>query len=386
MTGAGRFSAATPTLLFVAAAALGAALTLRLTFSAAESVEAAPLTLDMAVALHGLMLDTAAAPKHAHAARLVLMADSMAVGYAPEDQLNIRLKEVVKHRAPGDLAIDVRSLATLGMTPFDYYFLADFVAATEPDIVLYGLNLSTFGAPTRQTLSKPEFAAFVHPRRVGEALAMPIYWAGLTADRLLFYVAMIRGRLLDRWMATRRSQAQVDTAFRALHVSTGNGLGTDPFETLERAGRRRLLGEWRVNGVKPRLSLAGIEAQFGPALHGIASDHPVLAALGATVKILAERGATVLVYVHPINIDHFRTMAALDQAGLAETIRSARSVVLDAGGDLLDLHALFPDDMFGDASGHFSCEVDRHGPQSLAEHLHPYILQAARQRPRLDTP
>jgi hypothetical protein len=132
-----------------------------------------------------------------------------------------------------------------------------------------------------------------------------------------------------------------------------------------------------------RYNLRGEREHFDRVLQELAPDHPVLVMLGAAVRFFTTEGIDTLVYLNPINVEHLALLGVLDEAALQETVNVIERVVLESGGDFLDLHDLLPDRGFRDGPGHFAFEGEIDGPARLARALAPHIVpRAERPQPR----
>jgi hypothetical protein len=214
----------------------------------------------------------------------------------------------------------------------------------------------------RVTFARPELAGLIAPERIPEALALPLYWTGLTADRLLSYVATMQLGAVPAWTEL------------ALHQTSASKLRHSLFRAAESLGapaeeRFRGLRFLRAAQIRPTSGRFDAERElerFGAALAGVGVDHPVLRALGATTRDFRRAGVPVYVYVNPVNVDNLEAIGVLDRAALARTLASVESVVTTAGGRYSDFHALLPDAGFRDPAGHFSDTGDVDGAQILA--------------------
>ena len=141
-------------------------------------------------------------------AHVAFLGDSMIVSYPEGRRVPDRLQERLDALSGEPGRLRVHAVAAPGMGAFDYYFLVDFVAAARPDVVILPFNLTSFAEAWRGTFSRPELVGFIEPSRLPGALGLPLDWIGVTADRLLSYVALVQAGGFDRWLpgGTTRSE------------------------------------------------------------------------------------------------------------------------------------------------------------------------------------
>jgi len=307
-----------------------------------------------------------------------LLGDSMAISYREPKQIPSRLQEAVDELGAESPPIRVHSLASPGMGPFDFYFLAERVAATAPDQVILPVNLTSLSEGWHAAFARPQLAGLLPPSRLLEALGLPLEHIGVTADRLLAYVALAQAGALEAWRKISFRQAKLGVAQDQLadRVSTSVGSQTEQRFALDAFVYNR--SREVDSGLRPRLTTFGVEQRFAPALRGVEPDFPVLQMLGAAVRAFRERGIEVLVYTSPLNLEHIEAIGADDPDGLARTLASIRAVSEGAGARFLDLHDLIPDAGFRDFAGHLSTTPAHDGPQRVATQLAPLVIESAR--------
>jgi hypothetical protein len=282
------------------------------------------------------------------------MGDSTVVCYPnPEcvsKQFRLALSQV--NGRPGDPRFAVHDLAQPGMGAFDFYFLAAEIARVRPDLVVIPFNPATMSNLWRRRFSRPELAGFIPFAGLGEALALPLHWIGLTTDRLLFYMGIVHGGGFSTWLDIVRHQSRLAPALTAMEQ-----WGGDAMERY-RAGRNSADLVRRIYPKRKRYRAAFLAEQYGAILSDVSPDHPVLQMLAATLDVLDEAGVPVLVYATPLNVEHMRTEGVIGDGGLGRSMHTVESLVHTHGADYLDLHALLPDKGFRDAPGHFSTLAD----------------------------
>ncbi len=251
---------------------------------------------------------------------------------------------------PGTRPVRLHSLAALGMGPFDWYFLADELAAARPDVVVVALSLQTFGEASRP-MSRTRLSGWLAPARVPEALLGPMHWVGLRADDLLMNVAIVRAGYAEAWRRAIVVQTRFGVARDELAEWVAGLAGVDPravaLPRLAYGLRRGRLPE------RDRYDRETQSQQFGTVLRGVEKDHPVLEVLADTLTLLRAHDVATLVYVNPINVAHMTSLGLPEGDRLARSLATIESVVVASGGVFIDLHARVPDDdAFWDAAGH----------------------------------
>jgi hypothetical protein len=304
------------------------------------------------------------------------LGDSMVVAYPEKRRVPLQLQLALERLtgAPGRVRVD--SLAAPGMSPFDYYFLADRIAAAGPDQVILPVNLAAFSKPFLASFARPELAAYLPPGSIPEALTLPLFEIGLTADRLLVQVAVVELGGERLWRRLVSQQARLDRTLRLLANEIGRRFAGNADErfvglVLERLARAQEIPDTR------RFNAETMRERYGAALDGIPPGNPNLRLLHAAIRQLRAGGAEVLVYASPMNVEHLERLGIATPAGLARTLASIDEVAQSAGASFLDLHALLRDDGFRDGAGHLTADegpVD--GPRELAERLAPAVLEA----------
>lgn len=307
---------------------------------------------------------------------IAFLGDSMVVSYPEGRRVPDRLQERLDVLSGEPARLRVHSVAAPGMGAFEYYFLADRIAAARPDLVVLPFNLTSVADAWRGTFSRPELAGFIEPSRLPGALGLPLDWVGVTADRLFSYVAVVRAGGFDAWRELASQQARLGSARTLVARELGARFGGNADERFSRESflylRRRM-----VEAKTTRLTLAGAKARFGKALEGIPPDEPSLQVLGAAVQVFRDHGIRVVVYTNPTNVENLRSVGAANPAGLAVTVASIATVARDAGARFVDLHDALPDRGFRDFAGHFGVSpkgVD--GPLQLAGRLAPVVIES----------
>jgi hypothetical protein len=329
-------------------------------------------------------LDAGLAPLHQVAPeaddwQVGVLGDSMVISYAPRNQLPTRLQEALDSLLlPDPSWMRVHSLASPGMGPFDFYFVADRVADARPDQIILPVNLAALSESWRDTFSRPQLAGLLPPGRLLQAVSLPLEEIGVSADRLLSYIAVVQAGAIGPWRDLSARQAQLALARGRLADWLSTHFGSQAEKRFAVDLYRYHGARTVVHGLRPRLSAYGVEERFGPALQGVGPGFPALALLGASIRSFRERGIEVLVYVSPLNLRHIEAIGADNPEGLARTLTSIESVARRAGAGFMDLHELLPDAGFRDFAGHLSTTDAIDGPQQIATRIAPWIVETAR--------
>ncbi len=308
--------------------------------------------------------------------RVAFLGDSMVVSYPTSHQIPAMVQRQVRRLRRGAPGAVVHNLGLAGTGVYDYYFMADVVGRLEPDLIIIAFNLTSTSRDFQAAFSRPELAGWVSVRRIAESLFLPVNWIGLTADRLFLYKGVVASGGFDRWVELNEEQMRVAEARAQLEASVATR-DAEGMSAEERFRKRRgfwLMARNNAEGGK-RHTAHATRNHLGAALDGLDADHPVIETLGAVVRTYRERGADVLVYLNPVNVEHAASLGLLDRERLDQSVRVASEAVTRSGGHIVDLHALFPDTGFRDRSGHFTYEGEINGPRALASKLAPTVVE-----------
>jgi hypothetical protein len=307
---------------------------------------------------------------------VAFLGDSMVVGHDGVPPVATFVDRQVQRSINASRSIKVHSLALGGMTPFDWYFLADEIVAAAPSQVVVPVSLWNFSRPSIE-LSKPELSGWIQPARLPEAFGLELRPIGLTVDRLLLYQGIVQAGAAASWRTLKREQVRVVHARQGVEEALGRRFAGEAIEDLERARRMRD-GARRLLPGATRLSRGGADIYGTDDLLRVQADDPVVRVLGATLGAFRRAGIPVLVYVGPFNVEHLVPLGAIDEDGLRETLATIARCARDEGAEFVDLHALLPDRAFRDAVGHLGVVEQLHAPKRLAKALAPYIVARAR--------
>lgn len=335
--------------------------------------------LDVIEAVDAGLSRLAAPAEHPDQHRVAFLGDSMVVGYRAGQTVPERLQTILD-RGPVAGRFHVEAVAAPGMGPFDFYFIADRVAAVSPDQVILPVNLTAFSKSWRETFSRPQLAGFLPPRRLPQALSLPMDWIGLTADRVLGYFTVVQLGGAESWAELSRKQVRVGTARSSLSRRVGDRWGGGAEAQLAEETLRYFKERFRVAGGE-RLSAEALLERYEAVLRGVDPDDPTLRLLTATLEIFAQAGIDVLVYANPTNVEHIERVGASNPQALARSLAEIERTVTAAGARWIDLHDLVGDDGFRDGAGHLSIGTEgTDGALLLVRSLVPPLVQDARRR------
>jgi hypothetical protein len=308
--------------------------------------------------------DLAGRVKSAQEYRVAYLGDSTVSMYPPGHKLPDRLETALRESLPSRGIAVVDNLASEGTTPLSYYFVAEALAAAEPDLVVWQASFSHFD-PRRLTRELDRgLVGQLGGSRTIDAVQLPFARVGLNADELILS-QLVSGPVLGGARAWLRGlQSSVHRLPNAAERALAPLAGPAPIQAYRRAAQNQNRRTRYVHGTQHPRNGAGAERdRFGVGLAGVEVNHLGLLALGSTVELLTRSGIPVLVYLDPMNVDHWKRLDIYDADGITQSVQHYRKVVEEAGGRFLDLHARFPDSHFKDEAGHYrdDSEIDAAG-------------------------
>ena len=311
----------------------------------------------------------AEAPRQPNERRVVFMGDSTSMHFPNGNfGLDYKLEGALDELAANQPPFRVFSFAAPGYTQFTQYFLSHRVASAHPDAVVLAMNLASFSQQWRGA-DRPQLAAWLPLRHVGEALQLPLHWIGVASDELLLYTGTIAAGGFEAWRWLLHAQARCVRAWGALtlwlqaHSGAPEGL----------AYKLELFAARRVRDVEPgppdreRAWLA--RSRLGAALDGVEPEHPVMRMLRATLAVFHRRGIPVFVYIVPVNVEHLDRLGIGDREGLRRAVERVRRMVEAGGATLIDVHDLLPDSAFADNGGHLVSGPEHDAPWLVAQRI-----------------
>jgi len=323
-----------------------------------------------------LVLETLARPPEPGVARVVFLGDSTAIRRSRSRGVPERLaRQLTRRRARAR----VDALTYRGLGNANYYYLADRIAAADPDLVVLPVNFREFRHEDLPP-GRPEIAGLLAPGRLPDALSL-LARLRVPADHLLLYVGLIQAGALEPWHWLAIQQARADALWRRVQRATLSGRSPSPDEALRAAAASREAERW-IDPVSGRYHEAGARRAYGPALSGVEADHPALVVLSATLARYADASVPVLVYAVPLNLERMRDLGVPVEPGLERTVARLSETVESHGARFVDLHDMLPDGAFTDQT-HFDTPPPVDGLERVASAL---ALEVAAALSRPDAP
>jgi hypothetical protein len=308
--------------------------------------------------------------------RIALVGDSKLIYPLGKNALDAMLRGVLAHRRGGS-RMALHTLAWPAWNISGQYLMTDEIVRAKPDAVVLELNLHGFGPAPLGQFAFPQLSGWVSTRRVAQAAFMPLSYANITLDKLLFYKLLTVLGLDERWRDLLQRQAKLfrlrEPIETFLDGVTGRYAHAALTWELSQGAMRRAFDRGR-NRATPRY----VDSVLGDTLEGLAPTYPRVRALDALLETLAAAHVPTLVWVAPVNVDH---LASLGYAttGLDRSVNVLRSVALRRGAAFLDLHSSLHDAEFRDVGDHFTFEGNGNGVWKVANRLAPMVLHTFRQ-------
>jgi hypothetical protein len=337
-----------------------------------------PLDINLLRNLHERLQRLGPAPPARWRPRLYVLGDSTVLSYPRGRTVPVRLQEELDARVGPRRSPRVYNFAARGMSFFDHYLLADLFAKSPPDLLVVNFNVANISTHRRVELVRPPLAGALEPRRIPEALGMPLHEFGMTADRVLFYVAIVQAGGLEPWWWLSREQVRIAQGRKDLERWLGARLSPTRAGAAPETVFQRRLGAARMSGLlepgHQRYTARGERDHFGAALQGVDTRHETLQVVDRALAAYRRAGIDVVFYVNPTNVENLQRVGVYDAEGFDRTLAALEDVVRRNGAAYVDLHDLLPDAGFRDAAGHFATdEVD--GPLRVAEALAPVVVE-----------
>jgi hypothetical protein len=292
--------------------------------------------------------------------RIAFLGDSAVQGYPAGKDVAAQLANVLNARDPG--RFEIVSLAYPGMGSIEYFSLAETILAVHPDRLIISFNVASMSPVARDFWARRELVGWIPPRRLGDALRLPLLWWDVTLDRLLLYMSLVQLDLGEWWYAYRWEQLRAGHAISALRRRL-QGIESPLLDGMP------LRPTARHPSFENRFTEPFVRQNLGDAANGAGLDHPVLQMLAAAIDTFRSRGVEVLLYVTPTNVEHQERVGIDTRGGLAVTVASVRELARCHGAAFVDLHRMFPDAAFRDPGEHLTYEGAINGPKMIAERL-----------------
>jgi len=318
------------------------------------------------------VLAKAKGPKHK--LTVAFLGDSTVDDYPPGEKVTDFFRKALNREYRLQPPIVVSSLAFSAMGPASYYFLADRIIETKPDLIVWEVSLTHASERWYRALPRPQLAGWMAPERIPATLGMPIEHIGLTADELLFYSLLVQTGQEDTWAEVLKQLSRVDKVRAILEEKASAYVGSRAeyrfFLNLALTNLQNL----QLPENAKRYNKQGEIDHFGSVLDGIGRDHPALRFVSESIHLFNDAKIPVLVYLNPINVQHLRNLGLIRPPEFGETLGSFKAAVDESGGIFLDLHQLFPDSHFSDMSGHFRHDDEIQAQAELANKLAKFVV------------
>jgi len=306
--------------------------------------------------------------------RIAVLGDSTVDSYATTKKIPFRLEEALRRSALEPQSLEVTNLSFPALGSTSYYFLADRVIETRPDLIVWEVSLTHASERWRRNIPRPELAGWMSPARIPGTLAMPMEDIGLTADELLLYQLIVGIGAGEAWRDWLVNLSRVDKVRGNFEEWLSSFTGNSPEKRFQLVWALRAMAALREGGELDRYNYAGEIEHFGKVLEGIDTDHPTLRFISATANLIRQSGIPLLVYLNPINMEHLEKVGVLEDGDIEKTLTAFRQTLDLEGVVLLDLHDEFPDDHFSDMAGHFRHDHALEAQTKLANTLATFII------------
>jgi hypothetical protein len=318
--------------------------------------------------------------------RVLLIGDSTllnAVGMrAPSKQtLPARIAEALHKYGERGERIELSTFRVPGLGPSAMYLVSDEIADARPDRVVLALNLRSFSADWMHSFSYAESVGWIPPSQLFEALSLPLFISGVTADRLLFYRALVACGADRSWPEVRRFQGRAFKLREWLATRADAAFANKATEDMQFAIN---MARWERLTMEidklPRMSKYAAERSLAPLLRGVSPQHPTMRFLAAIVARFTRAHIPTLVYATPINVEHLHNLGLPLQA-VDRSLQTIARVVQRQGGEFVDLHAVLPERAFRDPGDHFTFDGQPNGTFRLASHVAAVLMNSVPTEP-----
>jgi hypothetical protein len=308
---------------------------------------------------------TAPRPDAGRTRRVLFLGDSLSMDTHPPDRsVPAQLAALLAQPSGRDAPIELQRIVASALTPLSHFFLSGRLVGLDPDQVVVEVNLWTF-SPSWIRMERPEIAGLLPASRWPAAAALPLGAAGLSADRLVTYRALVAAGALDAWARLQREQVRVVRALDALgewlqaRVPLAGGIGHRKHHDSAKMVRNMT---WGPRGNRVTAEVA--RGSLAPVLAGLREDNATLLALESLLADFERARIPALVYVAPLNVEQLRGIGVMDDDGLRRSLDRLRDACERRGARFLDLHDLLEDAAFSDYLDHL--HHDPEGPDGAA--------------------
>lgn len=255
------------------------------------------------------------------------------------------------------------NVSAAGFTAHSHYFLSERLTELRADRFIIGVNLGWFSRDPSQ--QQTELAGFLPISRWPEVATLPLYEAGLSADSLVVFRALVALDVLEVWQRVQaeqvRAEAGLERLARWLQDTLGQSSPAPKYVVSSHRAQRLTRGD--------RPTHEGARHRWGPILDGLEEEDPTLQMLDAVLRRLRTTGARVLVVVSPTNVDALESLGLYDRDAFGASLAEIQRTATSNGADFMDLHDLFGDAAFRDPTDHLRLAEKPSAGQALAAQL-----------------
>lgn len=299
--------------------------------------------------------------------RIAFLGDSVLMGEPGWPSVPSATQRALRFQDGPVRGANVHDLAWPAWGPAGQYCLVDELIEAHPDVVVLEMNLRTLGPRPLGSLGYPEFSGFVRTRRLLEAALLPLSFAGITLNRMLFYRLLVANGAEGLWQALLDRQARLFNVRAVLEPYLDEKRKSRAYQERRAFILMDGIRKSYVNG-KPRATLSAAKDVLGSALAGLDASYDRVRVFDAVLREFRRAGLPVLVWVAPVNVDHLRSIG-ISTERLKTTVATLRRVTERRGAEFVDFHAVFHDDVFRDGGDHLNFAEEPNGTVRLGERL-----------------
>lgn len=300
--------------------------------------------------------------------RVLYLGDSTVSEYERGKGLT-NLTRLELRRTHGHDEIQLASLAGPGSGVDQYALLADRIADSRPDLVIWQISYFQFTDRWTSMNGAPELVGYVDPERLSEILDLPYERLGMSLSDIILHQGIVRLGLHRVHRRLRKSQMRFARLRPQLEEALNPNKGRSPEARAKTLRARKYLLRHIDQTLRNRYTELGERMHFESSLSGLEPDEVRLQLLRSGISALRREGIEVLVYMNPTNFDHLRNLGIYDERGIAQTLEEIRRVTDETGAHFIDLSELLRDEDFVDAPGHFLVDDENTVPRKVAREV-----------------
>lgn len=277
-----------------------------------------------------------------------------------------RLQRIIAQE--GD-ALRATTVSGGGWGAYRQFIHAALVLDAQPDLVMLSFNMRALSPWWTGYIASDE-ARFIGPAHIPRAFFLPLQRVGITADQLIYLVAVRQSPFYEPWKSMRALQNAMNRAREDLGARLSAAAATEVLLAPS---------DWLLD-----FPIGDTKRALVGAFAGATPEHPMLKMLDASVRAFRRAGVSVVVFVMPVNLERYEDAGLLDQDGLARSLASVEEVALGAGATFSKMHDRFDRARFADLVGHLDSRGENSGAQLLALDLRQIILAELAREPVVD--